>query len=382
MARIVVGAYMVRYPLGGMLSLAVQLVAGLRRLGHEVTVVEKAGWEGSCFDPVAGAMSDDCAYGTAVVRSLLAEYGLGDRWCFVDAGGACHGLPAGELRAALDGCDAFLDAGTHGHWLEDLPAGRPRVLLDGEPGWTQMRWMQRSAAGEPLPDYDVHLTVGQNVGTTRSAIPTVGRRWGHTFYPVLCDEFTPVPPRPGASYTTVMNWQAHDTLEFGGHTYGQKDMEFERFVDLPRLAEPASLEIAIAGSGVPRERLTRAGWGLRDAHATTHSYDGYRAFIGGSRGEFSVAKNVFVATNSGWFSDRSAAYLASGRPVVVQDTGISGHLPCGEGLFAVADAEGAAAAIEEIEQDYGRHAAAARAIALEYLAAERVLPAILGEVGL
>lgn len=382
MARIVVGAYMVRYPLGGMLSLALQLVAGLRRLGHDVAVVEKAGWEGSCFDPKARTMSDDCAYGTKIVRSLLSRHGLGDRWCFVDAGGRCHGLSPSDLRATLDRCDAFLDAGTHGTWLDDLPAGRPRILLDGEPGWTQMRWMQRAEAGEPLPDYDVHLTVGQNVGSVSSPIPTVGREWGHAFYPVLCDEFPPAPPQPGAAYTTVMNWQAHETLDFGGRSYGQKDVEFERFADLPALAAPARLEIALAGSGAPRERLERAGWRLRDAHATTLSYDGYRRFVAGSRGEFSVAKNVFVATNSGWFGDRSAAYLASGRPVVIQDTGISAHLPCGEGLFAVCDAAAAAEALEQIESDYRRHAAAARAIALEYLSPERVLPAILGEVGL
>ena len=210
----------------------------------------------------------------------------------------------------------------------------------------------------------------------------MGRRWGHTFYPVLCDEFTPAPPPSGAAYTTVMNWQAHDTLEFGGHTYGQKDVEFERFVGLPRLAEPTGASRSRSPARAFRASGCAAGWRLRDAHEITHSYDGYRDVRRRSRGEFSVAKNVFVATNSGWFSDRSAAYLASGRPVVVQDTGISGHLPCGEGLFAVADAAGAAAAIEEIERDYGRHAAAARAIALEYLAAERVLPAMLGEVGL
>lgn len=382
MARIVVGAYMVRYPLGGMLSLVVQLVAGLRRLGHEVAVLEKSGWEGSCFDPVARTMSDDCSYGTEVVGLLLARHGLGDHWCFVDASGTCHGLSSANLRSVLDRCDAFLDAGTHGHWLDDLPAGRPRILLDGEPGWTQMRWLQQAAAGERLPEYDVHLTVGQNVGRASSPIPTVGREWGHTFYPVLCDEFGSGPPPPGAAYTTVMNWQAHDTLEFGGRSYGQKDVEFDKFVELPALAAPARLEIAVAGSGVPRERLSRAGWRLRDAHATTLSYDRYRGFVAGSRGEFSVAKNIFVATNSGWFGDRSAAYLASGRPVVLQDTGISEHLPCGEGLFAVADAAGAAAAIEAIEGDYRRHAAAARAIALEYFAPERVLPAILGEVGL
>ena len=150
---------------------------------------------------------------------------------------------------------------------------------------------------------------------------------------------------------------------------------------LPRLADRARFELAVAGKEVPRARLRQAGWTLRDAHEVTASYDSYRDFVRSSRGEFSVAKNVFVATGSGWFGDRSAAYLAAGRPVVLQDTGISERLPCGEGLFAVRDADEAAAAVESIEGDYPRHSGAAREIAREFLATDRVLPPLLEVVG-
>jgi hypothetical protein len=178
-----------------------------------------------------------------------------------------------------------------------------------------------------------------------------------------------------------MSWQAHDAIEFGGVTYGQKDVEFLRFLDLPgRVTVP--MEVAIAGSRVPRAALIDAGWTLRDSHAVTVTFDAWRDYIRGSTGEFSVAKNVFVRTNSGFFSDRSAAYLASGRPVVMQDTGFSAHLPCGLGLYAVHDVEEAAAAIAEISSDVERHSREARALACEWLDAERVLRRFLGELGI
>jgi hypothetical protein len=381
MARVAVGVYMVRYPLGGMLSMSVGIVAGLRRLGHDVVVVEKGGWALSCFDPVRGEMTDDPGRGTAVVGDLLSRFGLGDRWCFVDRRGRAHGMSEAGLRDALASCDVFIDAGTHGQWLDDLGPRTATVLLDGEPGWTQMRWDLRRRDGEATPAYDAYFTVGQNVGTPGCSVPTLDLDWRHVRYPVLMDEFAPLPADRRAPFTTVMNWRAHDALEYDGTVFGQKDAEFERFACLPRLAGVARFELAVAGKGVPRPRLCAEGWRLRSAHEVTASYDAYRDFVRRSRGEFSVAKNVFVATGSGWFGDRSGAYLAAGRPVVVQDTGIGGHLPSGDGLFAVADAEEAAAAVERIEADYAHHSGAAREIAREYLASDRVLPPLLEAVG-
>jgi hypothetical protein len=178
-----------------------------------------------------------------------------------------------------------------------------------------------------------------------------------------------------------MSWQAHEPIEFAGTTYGQKDVEFVKFMDLPRRTL-APVEIAVAGKHVPVEQLAGSGWRLRNAHAVTLSFDSWKNYIQASKGEFSVCKNVFVATNSGWFSDRSAVYLASGRPVVMQDTGFSTHLPCGRGLFAVHTVEEAAAAIDEINSDYEQHAKWARVIASEYLDTPKVLRRFLRELGL
>jgi hypothetical protein len=177
-----------------------------------------------------------------------------------------------------------------------------------------------------------------------------------------------------------MNWQSYEPLEFDGRSYGHKDVSFASFERLPRLTD-AVLELAVAGKATPRARLSEAGWRLADPLAVSVSVDSFYDYLGTSRGEVGVCKHGFVATRSGWFSDRSAAYLASGRPVVLEETGFSDHLPCGEGLFAVRDAAEAAVAIETIESDYDRHARAARAIAREYLDTRVVLTRVLAELG-
>jgi hypothetical protein len=177
-----------------------------------------------------------------------------------------------------------------------------------------------------------------------------------------------------------MNWQSYEPVHYRGVDYGHKDVEFGKFIRLPgETAVP--LELAVSGKKIPRDRIRENGWRVRDAHAVTISFDSFSRYIRDSRGEFGVCKSGFVVTRSGWFSDRSAAYLASGRPVVLEDTGFGSHLPCGEGLFAVGSAGEAAAAIDEIETRYELHARRAREIAEEYLDARKVMGAFLEEIG-
>jgi len=377
-ARIVLGSYLIRYPLGGMISNVLQWLVGLQRLGHDVYFVEKSGYPNSCYDPARDRMSDDCSYGLRVVNDLLSRFGLEDRWCYVDAGGGYHGMPRERVEGVLGTADVFVDMGTHGSWLPEAAGARVRVLVDGEPGFTQMR-MELGAGDPPSAGYDRYYTVGQNIGGPASSAPTAGKEWRTVFHPVVPELFDLGPPPPGSAYTTVMNWQSHEPLDFEGRRYGQKDVEFGRFFGLPELTG-VPLEVAVSGKGVPLEELRRRGWRIRDGHEVTMSFDSFRDYIASSRGEFGVCKNVFVATRSGWFSDRSAAYLAAGRPVVLQDTGFGAHLPTGTGLFAVGSAEEAAAALEEIERDHDRHAKWAREIAVEHLDAGRVLPRFLEEI--
>jgi hypothetical protein len=177
-----------------------------------------------------------------------------------------------------------------------------------------------------------------------------------------------------------MNWQSHEEVVFKGLRYGQKDIEFQKFLALPELVD-TRLELGVAGKATPRDELCRQGWRLRDPHLITMSYESFCNYVVASLAEFAVCKNAFVALNTGWFSDRSAVYLASGRPVVMQETGFSQHLPTGEGLFAVRTAEEAADALCTIAADYPRHSRRAREIACEHLDSRRVLSAFLSEVG-
>jgi hypothetical protein len=381
MARIVLGSYLIRYPLGGMMSWVLQYLVGFSQLGHEVYFVERANWPLACFDPVSKTVTDDPSTGTRVAAELLARFGLADRWCFVDYAGNYHGLAARQIHEVLDHADVFIDMGVHGSWNEDAQHAGCTVLIDGEPGFTQMKMVQRRGTAQELPAYDFYFTTGRNIGTPTSSAPTAGKAWRPIFHPVVVDLFDAPLPADGMPATTVMNWQSYDPVEFEGKVYGHKDVEFEKFLDLPGRCE-LPLEIAVAGHDVPLVRLGEHGWRVVDAHEVSASFDTFRDYIQGSCAEFSVCKSGYVASRSGWFSDRGAAYLASGRPVVQQDTGFGEHLPVGEGLFAVEDVDQAAAAFAAIVGDLPRHAKAAREIAGDCLDASVVLPKFLSEVGL
>lgn len=380
MTRIVLGSYMVRYPLGGMMSYVLQWLSGFQRLGHDIYFVEKAGWENACYDPSRGVMGNDCRFGVATTRSLLSRYGLHDRFCFVDAWGDYHGLSRVEIERVFATADVFIDMGTHGAWLPEAARTGIRVLIDGEPAFTQIKMEKARSRSIPLTRYDRYFSCGANIGTAESSAPNGGVAWDHIYSPVIVDEFSYQDPPCNAAFTTVMNWQAHEPIEFHEVTYGQKDVEFEKFITLPTRTS-ATLEVALSGHA-PRERLIVNGWRIRRGHSVTRSYNSFQEYIRGSLGEFSVCKNIFVAMHTGWFSDRSAAYLASGRPVVLQDTGFSAHLPCGIGLHAVNNIEEAAAAIDCILSDIKANAKAACEIAHEYLDTKRLLPRLLDQIGL
>ena len=208
MARIIVGSYMVRYQLGGMMSWVLQYLVGFQRLGYDVYFVEKSGYANDCFDPSRNVMTDDCSCGTGVVAALLSRFGLRDRWCFVDSQGTYHGIPRAQVEAIFRSADLFLDMGTHGAWLPEAEQTRLRVLGDGEPAFTQMKWEQRRAADALLPEYDYYYTTGSNIGTSASTAPTAGKSWRHLWHPVVPEIFPVVPVPLDAPFTTVMNWQS------------------------------------------------------------------------------------------------------------------------------------------------------------------------------
>ena len=323
-------------------------------------------------------MTNDASYGVNVVSTLLERHDLGSHWCFVDESGTHHGLTPQRLDEVFRTADIFLDFewGAFFERAADIPV---RVFIDGEPGWFHIKLAKSVEAGETVRDYDYFYTDGLNIGTPQSSAPTLGIEWRRLITPVLSVENESDSSDSGGLFTTVMNWQSNKPVSYRGKTYGQKDIEFEKFITLPSFVDEP-IEVAVSGRHVPRERLREHGWHVRDADTLTTSVDAYRDYVCASKGEVSVAKNAFVETWSGWFGERPGFYLSCGKPVVLQDTGFSAHLPCGRGLFAVRDVEEAAEAIRAINTDYPLHAAAARELAREHLSSDAVIGELLAGV--
>ena len=223
---------MVRYPLGGNLSWALQYLLGLKELGHDVFFVEKAGYPDSCYNPLNREMSDDCSYGIKIILELFVRFGLEKKWCFVDNNSNYWGLSKKELDEIFRTADLFIDSGSHGNWAEESLNSALRVLIEGEPAYTQMKWANNAAAGIPVPTYDHYFTNGRNVGIEGNQIPTLNVKWGHVYSPVKTDLFSQAPVARDASYSTIMNWRSHNPIQYNGNTYGQKDEEFKKFLSL------------------------------------------------------------------------------------------------------------------------------------------------------
>lgn len=372
----VVAGYLAGHPVGGHVLSILHWLAGLRSLGYDVVFAEHHGWPNACWNPVTRTLSDDPAYGLNELADHAARLGLRG-WCFVDAGGRYHGMSSGELSSACHAADVLLGLWTV-TWLEEFRACRRRIFIDTDPGFTQFGMSPDVPASldyaSPM-DFHEHYTYGTRIGQPDCPIPTHGLTWKPLRPPVALD-LLPMRFAPEANcFTTVMSWSPRKPIVYDGVEYGQKDVEFWRIAALPSRVD-ACLEIALGGNA-PYDAITGAGWRLADAAAVTATPWSYREYIARSRGEFSVAVNLEVKSRSGWFSDRTAAYLATGKPAVVQDTGFSDDLPCGEGLFAFESIDDAAEAIHAIGRDYERHCRAARRVAEEHLDARRVIGRLL-----
>ena len=384
MATIIMGSYMVRYPMGGNLSWALQYLIGFKDLGHDIYFVEKYAYPDSCYDPVGKKLSSDCSYGVSVVSALMNAYGMGNKWCYVEEGEIYHGLSKHQMDAVFDRADLYIENGSHRSWEEESKKSSAlRVYIDVDPAFTQIRMYDDVSKGISLPEYDYYFTNGMNIGREGNVIPTCGKNWHYIFNPVHIPFFDNGPSSSGAAYSTIMNWVSYkERVEYNGISYGHKDLELDKFINLPDLVN-APLEMAVSGLPAGKQKeLEEIGWLIKNAQDVTFTFDVFRNYISSCKGEFSVVKHMYQATSSGWFSDKSAAFLAGRRPVVLQETGFSNHLPVGEGLFAVNDAMEAKEAIETIERNYDHHAQKAYEIAQEFLETKRVLSKFLSEIGI
>jgi hypothetical protein len=375
-ARIVVSGYVVRSPLGGQSWHYVQYLAGLARLGHEVFYVEDFGWPESCYVTASDEMTSDPTFGIRFLEGRLREFGLDGGWCYLAEDGRAHGASREELLDVCRRADLYLNIGNI-NAIPETAACRRRALVDGDPVFTQLRLHGMEA---DFDSYDVLFTYGENIGREGCLIATGGLDWVATRQPIVLELWPVAEPDGRAPFTTVMNWDAYGELEHDGIVYGHKSREFVPFFSLPaKVDEP--MELAVDLPQDVERRLVAGGWRIVDPGPITSTACAYAEYIRHSRAEFSVAKHAYVVTRSGWFSERSAAYLASGRPVVLQDTGFSENLPVGDGLLTFTTYDDAVGAIAEVGGAYGSHARAARRIAEEHFGSDKVLTELLDAAG-
>jgi hypothetical protein len=385
---ILVLGMMARTPFAGVAWQGLHYLEGFRRLGYDVYYIEDTGdWP---YDPEQNAVTADCGYPIRYLARLMDWCGLPNRWAYRGAsqGGRVFGLPEAELLGLYRRAAALVNLTGATVLREDHLRVPVRIYLETDPVLPQIEATRgRRFTLELLGAHTHHFTFGENIGTARCAVPAGPFTYRPTRQPIILDWWDCGPPGGvvGARrFTTVASWQqsGKDVVWNGETFYWSKHHEFLKFIDLPRRT-PQVLELALARCDASAaEALTAHGWRVSDALSLSRDILPYRDYVRGSAGEFTVAKDQNIRLRSGWFSDRSACYLAAGRPVITQDTGFGNILPTGRGLFAFRSLDDARAAVEAIERDYTGNCRAARAIAAEYFAAERVLGSLLVRAGL
>jgi hypothetical protein len=384
--RIVVVGTLASDPYAGMAWMHMQITAGLRRLGHDAYYFETtSAWP---YDPIRQTTVKDSDYALPYLQRVAESFDLGERWAYRRSYSdkAWFGLQQAKAEDLLAHADAVLNVtGATRFAGEGLKIGR-LVYFGTDPGGHEIGFAEGKKEVRTLIDeHDDFVTYGENIGNLDCPLPTLPRLRSRTRQPVLLHLWQNNLPAK-EEFTTVCNWrQLGSDVEFSGETYHwSKHREFMKFIELPRqIQQPLELATGLGElTSDERALLESKGWRLIDAHPFTTDPWPYRDYVQFSRGEFTVAKDYYVRLRSGWFSERSACYLAAGRPVITQDTGFAKFIPIGEGLFAFNTMDEIVAAFEAIKSDYEKHARAARAIAEEYFRAETVLTKVLEDLGL
>jgi hypothetical protein len=404
--RIVVTGLIAQHPfLGGISWHYLQYLLGLSRLGHDVYYFEDSGQWPYNFDGGASGndwISYDCSENVAYLNSLMTRFGLESRWSYrFPIRNQWYGLSESERRDLVNRADVLLNVSGSLEFPHHYRQIGRLVYIDTDPVFTQIKIARGEVDFRRRVDaHDMHFSYGERL---TDVIPETGHNWLPTRQPIVLSEWNPSHP-PRNVFTTVMSWTSYKPLTYAAKIYGQKDVEFYRFLALPMKVRPTRFEVALSNvehvnwrteiMNIPqaavelmqqqrewssRELLAHTGWNVVDAKSSCGDLDSYRNYIQHSKAEWSVAKNGYVQAQPGWFSERSACYLAAGRPVVVQDTGFSNVLPAGSGILAFNTVDEAAAAVEKVAASYSRESKAARAIAEEYFASEKVLTRLIEE---
>ncbi len=371
--RIIVLGYIVRGPLGGLAWHYLQYVLGLSKLGHDVFFVEQSDDYPSCYDPVSNEWVVDPSYGLSFAAKAFSSVGMGDRWAFHNAHRRQWSGPQADhieqLCAEADLCLNVSGSNALPPFLNQIPI---RAFIDTDPAFTQIRHLTDDDARCRALQHNAFFTFAENLPTRRSRIPDDGLPWQATRQPIVLDSWPCSPPVADGKFTSVLLWESYSALEYEGRPYGQKADSFEPFLHLPEHAGHL-FELALGSSSAPGEFLQSLGWGVVDPLPITRDPWTYQQYIQSSKGEFGIAKHGYVTSNSGWFSERSACYMASGRPVIVQDTGFTSWLPVGNGVVPFSTPDDALAAIGEVNARHEHHSRAARDLAEAYFDSRVVL---------
>ena len=382
---VVSGAIANKHLNGGATWTRLSWALGLRKLGFRVFFVEHISRQ-ACVDADGGPCTFAWSANMAYFRRVMSDFGLEDSSVLIyESGQQIHGASWDELVDVAKSADLLVNISGHLD-LEPLKAPiRRKVYVDLDPGFTQL-WHASGNKGPRLEGHDLYYTVGANVGGTDCTIPTGDIAWRPIRQPVLLDQW-PV-CRDGARnrFTTIASWRgAFGPLEHGGQSLGAKVREFRTFAELPRRAEiDATFEIALdihPGDEKDLELLRRNGWNVVDPKSVAGDPHSFRQYVQNSGAEFSVAQGMYVHTRSGWFSDRTTRYLASGKPAVIQDTGHSAELTSEGGVLSFGTMEEAIAGVREVVRNYERHSAAARQLAERYFDSDKVLGRLVEEAG-
>jgi hypothetical protein len=374
-----------RCPFGGQTWLYLNWLRAFHCLGHQVWYVEDdTVWP---YHPERNAIADDCSYAVRHVAGCLERIGLADRWAFrlADRKDACWGLSAERLEELYRSCDLLLNVVGATDLREEHLAAPFRVYIECDPVTAELRLANGDEHTRIAFDkHHVLVTYGENYGAPDCGVPLNGQHYQKTRQPVDL-ELWPMAWEPEARYfTTIGNWkQAGSDVTYGGQTYcWSKHHEWEKFLDLPqRTQQPFEAALKI-DDPADRARLEAHGWKLCSPfRMSLDVFGAYPEYFRRSRAEWTVAKDQNVRLRSGWFSERDACYLASGKPVIAQDTGFGNTLPTGAGLFAFTSMDEVLTAIDAINGDYRRHCQAARALAEEYFDGRKVAARLLADLG-
>jgi hypothetical protein len=356
-------------------------VLGLERLGFQVYFVEQIA-RAACVDTTGEPASwQECA-NRDYFKQVTQSFGLTDATLLCENGDETFGLSRAQLVEVAASADLLINISGHLSIEEIKSRVRCKVYFDDDPGYTQF-WSAMGSGGARLGGHDFYYTVGANIGDAHCPIPTGGLEWRPLRPLAVLDEW-PVAKSESDRFTTVGSWRgAYGAVEFDGVRYGVKAHEFRKFIDIPQRTQRC-FEVALdihPGDRADLESLHAHGWRVVNPIEVAGMPEAFRRYVQTSGAEYSVAQGIYVQTASGWFSDRTVHYLASGKPALVQDTGLSTHYPVGQGLVTFRTIEEAMVGVERILEEYQSHCRAARALAEEYFDSNVVLPRLLREVG-